>query len=225
MKKRVFYSEAAYFTGLIVLALGTSLIERASFGMSMVVAPAYLLHLKISPYLPFFTFGVAAYAFQALLLLLLAVFLRKVKKSYFLSFATAFLYGLILDAVMSLVAFLPDFGMAGRIALFAVGLGTSAVGIAFMFHTYFPTEAYELIVKEIAQKFNISIGKTKTAYDICSCTLAVILSLCFFGGFHGIHVGTLVCAALNGFLIGQVSRFLDKKFTFKDALPLREKMN
>ena len=108
MKKRVFYCEAAYFVGLVVLAFGTSLIERASFGMSMVVAPAYLLHLKISPYLPFFTFGVAAYAFQALLLLLLAVFLRKVKKSYFLSFATAFLYGLILDAAMSLVAFLPD---------------------------------------------------------------------------------------------------------------------
>ena len=43
--KRVFYTELAYAIGITVLALGTALMERADFGMSMVVAPAYLLHL------------------------------------------------------------------------------------------------------------------------------------------------------------------------------------
>lgn len=38
--KRVFYTELAYAIGIIVLALGTALMERADFGMSMVVAPA-----------------------------------------------------------------------------------------------------------------------------------------------------------------------------------------
>ena len=39
-------TELAYVLGLVILAFGTALMERANFGMSMVVAPAYLLHLK-----------------------------------------------------------------------------------------------------------------------------------------------------------------------------------
>ena len=88
--KRIFYCELAYFVGIVVLAFGTALMEKADFGMSMVVAPAYLLHLKVSQYLPFFTFGVAEYIFQALLLVLLSLVMGKAKKSYLLSFATAF---------------------------------------------------------------------------------------------------------------------------------------
>ena len=89
--KRVFYNELTYLFGLLILALGTALMERADFGISMVVAPAYLLHLKVSEYLPFFSFGMSEYVFQAVLLILLALVMGKFKKSYLLSFATAFL--------------------------------------------------------------------------------------------------------------------------------------
>ena len=43
--KKVFYSELAYVFGMVILALGTAMMELADFGMSMVVAPAYLVHL------------------------------------------------------------------------------------------------------------------------------------------------------------------------------------
>lgn len=55
--KKVFYSELAYVFGMVVLALGTAMMERADFGMSMVVAPAYLVHLRILQAFPAFTFG------------------------------------------------------------------------------------------------------------------------------------------------------------------------
>ena len=71
--KRMFYTEAAYFIGLVTLALGTALMERADFGMSMVVAPAYLVYLKVSEYLNWFSFGMAEYCFQAFLIIVLAV--------------------------------------------------------------------------------------------------------------------------------------------------------
>ena len=44
--KRTFYTEGAYVIGIISLAFGTALMEKADFGMSMVVAPAYLIYLK-----------------------------------------------------------------------------------------------------------------------------------------------------------------------------------
>ena len=63
--KRTFYSELAYVFGIIFLAFGTALMERADFGMSMVVAPAYIIHLKLVRIWPFFSFGILSSAFTA----------------------------------------------------------------------------------------------------------------------------------------------------------------
>ena len=67
-----------------------------------------------------------------------------------------------------------------------------------------------------SEKFNITIGKTKTIYDCCSCLLGVVLSLVFFGSFVGVYWGTIVCAILNGWLIGRISLLLENKFNFKE---------
>ena len=224
-RKRVFYCEMAYVVGLVVLALGTAFMERANFGMSMVVAPAYLVHLKVSEALPFFSFGMSEYVFQAVLLMLLSVVMRKIKRSYLLSFCTAFLYGLILDGVMGMIALLPFDGIAWQVFLYVAGMIVCSVGVALLFRSYFPPEAYELFVKELSEKFRTSIGKTKTIYDCCSCALGVILSLCFYGTFVGVQWGTIVCALINGWMIGRISNWMENNFTFKDALPLREKLN
>ena len=66
--KKTFYCEAAYAIGLACLALSTALMATADFGVSMVVAPAYILHLKVSEYLPFFSFGMAEYLLQLVLI-------------------------------------------------------------------------------------------------------------------------------------------------------------
>lgn len=44
MMKKTFYTEWAYVAGLLLIAAGVVLMEKADFGMSMIVAPAYLLH-------------------------------------------------------------------------------------------------------------------------------------------------------------------------------------
>ena len=222
--KRIFYCEVAYFVGLVVLAFGTAFMERADFGISMVVAPAYIIHLKVSEYLPFFSFGMSEYVFQAILMVALSLVMGKVKKSYFLSFATAILYGFILDAAMKLVSFFPFTGIVWQIAFYISGLIICAIGVSLLLHTYFPPEAYELAVKELSRKFNTSIGRIKMVYDCCSCVLAIVLSLCFFSSFVGVKWGTIVCAIVNGWLIGRIGGFLEKKFVFKDALPWREKL-
>ena len=112
MKRKVFYTEAAYIVGLVLLALSAALMERADFGVSMVVAPAYLLHLKVSQFLPFFSFGMAEYTLQAMLLLVMVVVLRKFKVSYLFSFVTAVLYGFILDFMMLCVSYIPNEALA-----------------------------------------------------------------------------------------------------------------
>ena len=58
-RKHIFYCEIAFVIGIITLAFGAALMEKADFGMSMVVVPAYLIHLKASQFLPFYTFGMS----------------------------------------------------------------------------------------------------------------------------------------------------------------------
>lgn len=220
--KKVFYCEAAYAVGTITLALGTALMEKANFGLSMVVAPAYLLHLKVSEILPFFSFGVAEYAFQAIVLIILSLVMRRLKRAYFLSFATAIIYGTVLDLMISAVSLFPYTGTAWRLLFYVLGMVICAIGVAFFFRSYFPPAAYELFVKEISAKYNAQVSKTKTIYDCCSCVLAIVLSLLFYGRLVGIGWGTVICSLVNGFLIGKIGNYLDKRYRFEDAFGLRK---
>lgn len=222
--KNTFYTEIAYIVGIVVLAFGTALSAKADFGMSMVVAPAYLLHLKLSQIASWFSFGVAEYCTQAVLLICSAIIYRKFKLMYLFSFVTAIVYGLVLDGSMMITDMIPDYGMLGRILLFIVGMLLCSFGVSMLFHTYFAPEAYELIVKEISTRFKTNINKTKTIYDCTSCLIAVIMSFAFFGfgTFEGVKYGTIVCALLNGFLIGRFSKLMEHFFEFKDKLKLRK---
>lgn len=222
--KKVLFSEAAYILGMIVLAFGTALMEQANFGLSMVVAPAYLLHLKISQYISFFSFGMAEYSLQAVLLIILSLSMRRFKPMYLFSFVTAVLYGFSLDAAMMLVNILPPIGLAGRIIFFLIGMLFCSVGVSLLFHTYIPPEAYELVVKEISAKTGKNIHIIKTIYDCFSCITGIVLSFAFFGfgKFVGVQFGTIICALVNGFLIGKCSKLIESVFDFKDAFSLRK---
>ena len=223
MKKRVFYTEWSYLVGLLILAFGTALTERTDFGVSMVVAPAYLLHLKLSEYLPFFSFGMAEYTLQAVLLVVMMLVVRRVKLSYFFSIVTAVLYGLLLDGGIALLSLFPVGGLAVRIACYAVGLLLCSAGVALLFHTYISPEAYELFVKEVSAKYGWQIHRVKTVYDCASCLVAILLSFAFFGlwQFEGIRIGTVVCALLNGTLIRFWSKVFETLWVFEDRLPLK----
>lgn len=224
MKKRVFYTEISYILGLVIMAFAAAFTEKANFGMSMVVAPAYILHLKVSEFLPWFTFGVAEYVFQGLLIVITVLIMRKFKISYLFSFVTAVIYGTLLDGAMTLISTLPENTFAIRLLWYALGTVLCSFAVSLFFHTYISPEAYELIVKEVAQKFNFNINKVKTSYDCISVVLGIIMSFAFFGFgvFKGVGVGTIFCALINGFLIGRFSKLLEKHFDFKNKFSIQK---
>lgn len=221
--KKTFYTEIAYIIGVITLSIGIALMVRADLGVSMITAPAYIIQLKLSNVALWFTLGMATYSFQFVLILILFIVLRKFNIKFFLSFITAFINGVVLDLVMLLISYIPDFGVVEDYLFYVFGMVFSSIGVSMFFHSYFAPEAYELFVKEISRKYKKDIHKTKTVYDICSLVLAVILSFSLFGFMHfeGIKWGTLVCALVNGFLIGFISKSLEKVFVYKDIFKFR----
>ena len=219
-----FYSELTYVLGLILLPFGAALMTMADFGVSMIVAPAYILHLKVSESFGFFTFGVAEYTLQAVLLMITVAILRKFRISYLLSFVTAFLYGMFLDVYLALLGNICWDDLYLRIAAYVMGIGFTAVGVALFFRTYISPEVYELFVKEVSAKYRVPLGKFKTFYDCGSLVVSVIFSFAFFGfgSFVGIGWGTLICALINGKLIGLTDKFLGERFEFCDRFKWRK---
>ena len=155
-QKPVFYTEAAYLVGLALVAIGVAAMEAANFGVSMVVAPAYILYRKLNPLFPFFTFGMAEYCLQAVLLAVTMLLMRKWKAAWLLTFATAVLYGFLLDGAMALLAPLPTDALWVRAVLYVVGVLLCSLGISLLFHTYLPPEAYELFVKLLSGRHSYS---------------------------------------------------------------------
>ena len=147
-------------------------------------------------------------------------FIKITKPQILLGLVRAFFKGLLLW----LTAALPADTFALRCLWYVLGILLGAASIAFFFKTYIAPEVYELLVKEIAQKLQRPTHRVKTVYDCVSCAVAVLMSFAFFGlgRFEGVKLGTVICALVNGYLIGRCTAFYERVFEFRDALPWRK---
>lgn len=218
--KKIFYTEAAYVLGIILLALATALTQAADFGLSPLAAPSYILHLKLSEYLSFFTFGRTEILLEIILLFLTSIITRRFKKKFLFSFVTAAFYGVVLDCWVIILRLIPAEHIVTRGFLFGLGLLICSAAVALFFRTYLPPTAYEIVVKEISDKFKLDTGKFKTVFDCLCLAVSVAASLLFFGAINGMGIGTVVSALANGFFIGKFSEFYDEMFEFKNRFQL-----
>ena len=209
------FGELSFLVGTLILPMGTALMARGDFGLSVVVVPAYLLSLKID----FLTFGMAEYCLQGALLILFCLVMKKFKPGYLFSFFAAFTYGVVLDLYTPFVEAIPLPTLGHQIALYVFGMMVNSFAISFYFMSYFPPMMYELIVKGFSEKFHIEMGKFKVGYDVTSCVISLGLSLLFFGRIVGIGVGSLACTFLNGVLIAFWCRVIDRFFDFSPRFP------
>ena len=208
------FSEAAWLIGQILIALGTVMMVRGDFGVSMVVAPAYLISQKIG-----LTFGTTEYLFQAVLLAVMCLVIRRFKATYLFAFFTAVVYGAMVDGFTLLIGLVTWDGMLFRATVWVLGMVLVAAGVSFCYHTYLAPEVYELFVKEVSGAFGWEIHRFKLFYDGFSCLFGIVLSYLFFGELRGIWFGTALCALLNGHLIGYFSHLFEKHIDFSPRFP------
>ncbi len=220
MKQRSCYREISYVVAILTMAFGAALMEHADFGLSMVIAPAYLLHRAVEPMLSWFSFGVAEIVFQATLLLLLCLVLRRFRFSFLFSFVTSVIYGFCLDNAILLLDALPD-TLIARLLMYVGGMLSTSAGVAFFCRTYLAPEVYELFVDQLSRRYKRPFHKIKTWYDCASCLVSVVMAFTLFGfgEFVGIGWGTVLCALVNGSIIGWFERMYDRLWVFKDAFP------
>ena len=220
MKKISKMSEAAWLFYTVVCALGVVLCTKADFGLSMIAAPPYILHVAISPYLPIFTQGFSQTVWQIFLLAVLCVAVKRVKWKYLWCLAASFLSGLAVDG------WLLVFGGNGayesmmlRVVAFAFGEVCIAFAVAAIFRTYVPPQICELVVTEIADAYSLDVSKVKLSNDLLFFVVSIALALSLTDNVAGIGIGTLLTTVVNAPLIHFFGKLLDKAFVFDEAFP------
>ena len=200
-----------YLGGVIFCSLGISLCTKAGFGLSMIGAGPYILHVFFKNMMPWFTQGTAEYFWEALILAVTCIIIRKAKVKYLLSFITAVICGLEIDACLFVLGGNGVYSsLTARITSFACGTIICAFGVACYFRTNLPLQVYELTVTEIAKNFNIPNSKVKLGFDISMLAICILMTLILNHSFAGIGIGTFIITAVNAPLISIFGKLLDK---------------
>ena len=224
MKKIKIYGEIIYLLSLIIISFSVAMLSAVDFGISMIVAPAYILSKKLG-----ITFGQSEYIIQAILFIVFCIIVKKIKPIFLVSFLTCLIYGWILDLWRVIIpAFNPQITPPGtldlwvRIVFFIVGMVLTSLAVALSFKAYIYPQVYDFFVSETTKFYNISVSKFKTIFDMSFLALGVIMSLVFFQGFVGVNWGTLVMAVFNGSIISFFSKTFDKFF---EPVPLLKRFS
>ena len=218
-KKITVSSEIVYFAAIILLSLAVSLLTAANFGISMIVAPAYLFSLKSG----FLTFGQAEYIIQAGLFVIFCLVMKKFKPVYLSSFITCLIYGAILDLWRCIPLFNPkvtapgSMGLSLRIAMFIIGMLLTSFSVSLFYKTYLYPQVYDFFVKGVTEKYNLKLSVFKTCFDLFCLAASTVMSFVFFKKFVGIYWGTLVMTVFNGTLIGFFGNLTSRVFNIKPA--------
>lgn len=220
-KRLKLYSEAIYPLSILLIAIAVAMTVTADFGISVIVAPAYLVSQKF----PWLTFGQSEYILQGVLFIIFCVAVRRVRWVYLSSFLTCLIYGVVLDAVQSI----PFFDAAvtppesiptvARVLLLAGGMILTSFSIALFFQVYLYPQVYDFFVKGVADRYRLNRARFKTGFDLICLVISVVLSLSFFGKPVGIHFGTALMALCNGGLIGLFSKLFDRTIEVVPLFP------
>ena len=210
--------ELAWLLGTILCSLGVCLSAKSGFGVSMVVAPAFVIsnYLSGSLGLTFFTFGNTEYIVQGLFIVAIIIVVGKFKIKYPLAFATGVIYGLMLDGWRLIFGTAPETVLYLQIIYMILGAVITSFAIALYLRTFMPQQAYDMFVYEVATEKKLNMTVVKWIYDISSLAFAIVLMLVLFGrfDFEMIGIGTLILTVVNTPLIALCGKLLDKTCDF-----------
>lgn len=214
-KKIRLHSELVYAAAILILSFAVAMLSAASFGVSMIVAPAYIISQRTG----FLTFGQSEYLVQGVLFVVFCLLMKRVKASFFSSFVTCIIYGAVLDLWRAVVPmFNPNVTEPGsmsmplRIVFFIVGVILTSFSVMLFFKTYLYPQVYDFFVKGVSAKYGFDRTKFKTCFDGSCLVVSCVMTLIFFKGFVGVGVGTLIMTVINGPLIGFFDKTFDKYF-------------
>ena len=196
-----------YFLGLFVLTLGIAFSIKADLGVSPVSAVPYAATCVWGVEI-----GVATMIFQALLVLIQIILLRKnYKWINCLQILVGILFGLLTSLSVYIMGFLPAASewWIQTLYLFA-SLVLMSLGIFFYVNANIMHLPIEGLTTTISKLMNKKFHNVKIVVDCAMVVIAGAICLICIHGFGSIGIGTVVLAVLLGVFVGIWGRIMRK---------------
>lgn len=218
MKKKITkLGELSWVVGNILCAIGNCLVSKSAFGLSAIIAPAFIMNRKIG----FLSVGVCEYIFQGLLLALCCILIGKFKGKFVATICNILFYGACFDVINALFSPIQPNTVFARIIVAALGMTITGFAVALMLRTYIPPSAYEIFVGEVAIAKNIDMNKMKLIFDASMLVITIVMMFALLGSYYIDILGplTIISSLMNSVLIGFFGKIIDKYCDFSPAIP------
>ena len=200
-----------WILGVSMCGFGICLSTRAGFGLSMISAPPYIMHVFLKQFFPWYTQGRSEYIWEAFLLILMCIAIRCFRPKYLFSFFTAVVIGFLIDGFFAILGGNTVYTtMPGRIAAYVIGTCITCCAIAFVFRTKIPGQVYELIVVQVSERYSLNKEKVKLVHDVAMFVISIALALLLTHSLAGLGVGTIITTFVNAPLIKMFGMMIDK---------------
>lgn len=211
MNKEKILNVVNWVAGILLASLGVAFCTKANFGLSMIGASPYIIHVWLRDTFTWFSQGTAEYVWESVLLIITCIIVRQFKWRYLLSFGTAVISGFVIDGWLYVVGGNGAYStLLGRSLSLVAGMVVCSLGVAFFFHSTMPLQVYELLVAEVSKKYNKDLNKVKLINDITLLVVAIALSVLLTKGLTGLGIGTIIITVCNAPLIKYLRIFIDK---------------
>lgn len=187
--------------GLFTMAVGVSLSVLSDLGVSPMNSVPYVLS-EIITSVSMGTFTTAL--FCSYILLQAALLGRKFRPVILLQIFSSFVCGWFVDLSNWLVGMVltePKLYVM-RLVVLVISMACVGLGIFLYVSPKLPPLPGEGAMQVISEKFHIPLHWAKIGFDVTVTSAALILSLIFFHGLHGVREGTILASIGVGKFLG-----------------------
>lgn len=202
-KKELAKRYFVFIAGLFFAGVGVAFTKHGELGVSPISSVANVLSIQF----PVLSMGNWLIVWNCVLIVGQILILRRDFKLYqLLQIPLSFLFGYFTDFGMWLVSFLPLPNYFMRLLMLFIGIVVLAFGISLSVIANVIMNSGEAIVKAISDRTGKEFGNVKVVFDIGCVTLAVVLSLLFFGfRIVGTREGTVISAVCTGLVVKRIT--------------------
>lgn len=195
-----------FLLGIFLLALGAALSTKAGLGTTpMAVVPL------VGSLMTDFSQGQLSTALNLTFILIQWLILRsRFTKKMLIQIPLSFIFGFFIDFCLLLLFWLNPVHYLIQWLVCMISILVGALGIYFEIGAALWTLSGDGLVNILTIEYKKNFGKVKILFDMTLVTIAVIMSLSYFGSLQGVREGTLVAALTYG----GVANFYRRKLPF-----------
>ncbi len=188
---------SVFFASVVIMAFGVILSTKAVLGTSPISSIPFVLTLGTS-----ISIGLTTILVNTVMIVLGIIIMgRMYKPVYLTQIVMLVIFSIFCDVFASLFNDLTVSGYVFQWGMVVLAAFTLSIGISLELAANLTMMPGEYLVSFIAIRTGIEFGKVKVMFDVSMITIAILLSLWYFGELNGVREGTVFAAVTVGMIV------------------------